>query len=112
MLITYMPGFQVFHWLYQAATCAVEQPRGWLSTDCPGQDMSKAVFCLSIIKKVNSPTLMAEDSVGQLGSVLISPNGGVPGKQRFQIQTAVFVEAKKIDSITLYQLCARVMGGD
>lgn len=52
------------------------------------------------------------DSVGQLGSVLISPNGGVPGKQRFQIQTAVFVEAKKIDSITLYQLCARVMGGD
>lgn len=79
-LVTYVPGFQVSHRLCQAAAAAVWLPRGWLSAGCPGQDIGMAVSCLSISKKMKSPMLMAEDSAGQLRSVLISPNGVVPRK--------------------------------
>ena len=47
MLITYVPGVQVSLWLCQAAP--VRLPGEWLSTGCPGQDMSMAVSCLSVV---------------------------------------------------------------
>lgn len=81
-LITYVPGFQVSHQLCQAAAAAGWLPRERISAGCPKQAMNMAPSCLSISKKMKSPTLMAEDSAGRLGSDFISPNGDVPGKQK------------------------------